>query len=141
MYRTAEAVSNVVVVALGGKVVGIHRRTGKELWRNPLPSGGYGVVELHVDETTVLALVGGNLYCLELETGDERWSTAVEGSGRGTMLVAGDRVFTVCGGELTCVLLEDGARRWATGLPDMGGGSAAIGVPGLMRQADDVGSS
>jgi outer membrane protein assembly factor BamB len=138
MYRETDDTPQILVVALGGKVAGIDRNTGDELWRNELPGGGLGIVELLVEEKTVLALAGGKLFCLELTSGEERWSTEVPGSGRGTMLVEDKRIFVACTGELTCVS-RTGKRLWTTSLPDMGMGSAAIGRPGNVRQADNVG--
>jgi outer membrane protein assembly factor BamB len=129
----------VLIVALGGSVCGIDAKSGAWLWKNALPGGGFGEVAISVHEGFVIAAANGAVvYCLDSQTGHELWRAETDRSGRATILVQDDRVFVARSGVVDCLDL-DGHKQWTQALPAMGSGRLALGFPGNVVQADDIG--
>ncbi len=131
----------VLIVALGGSVCGVDPKTGEWLWKNALPGGGFGEVAISVQEGYVIASANGPVvYCLDSKSGEELWRAATEKPGRATILVQEGRVFVAKTSVVECFDL-DGHRLWSQLLPGMGSGRLALGFPGNVVQADDIGSA
>ncbi|MBL8953332.1 MAG: PQQ-binding-like beta-propeller repeat protein [Myxococcaceae bacterium] len=129
----------VLIVALGGSVCGVDPKTGAWLWKNALAGGGFGEVAISVQEGYVIASASGPVvYCLDSKTGDELWRANTEKSGRATILVQEERVYVAKTGVVECFDI-DGHLLWGQQLPGMGSGRLALGFPGNVVQADDVG--
>ena len=132
--------SPVLIVALGGSVCGVDPKTGAWLWKNALSGGGFGEVAISVHEGFVIASANGPLvFCLDSATGNALWQAATERPGRATLLVQGDRVYVAKTGVVDCFDL-DGHRLWSQQLPALGSGRLALGFPGNVVQADDIGA-
>jgi outer membrane protein assembly factor BamB len=134
VYRSPS--TPLVVVAVNGSAYGLDAATGAIVWSNTLDGGGFGAVEIAIENDAVLACaMGGFLFCLDYATGELRWKTATTGlHGRATMLVDGGRIIVAKGGAVDCYTLATGERLWHA--QNVGTGSAALGVPGRVRQAD-----
>jgi outer membrane protein assembly factor BamB len=129
-----------LIVALGGSVCGLDPKTGAWLWKNALPGGGFGEVAISVHEGFVIASASGPVvYCLDSSTGAELWRAATEKTGRATILVEDGRVYVAKTGVVDCYDIN-GTRLWSQTLPGMGSGRLALGFPGNVVQADDIGS-
>lgn len=133
-YR--DAATPLLIVAVNGMVHALDVATGASVWVNALDGGGFGVVEIAIENGVVLACAsGGFLFCLDYATGDVRWKTRTSGlHGRATVLLDGDRVVLAKGGAVDCFAMASGERLWS--VPNFSTGSAALGVPGRVRQAD-----
>ena len=135
-----EEAAPLLIVALDGRVVAVDVETGEEEWRSDLPGAGLGPVSLGVTKRSVYASAGSRLFRLDYTTGETLWEVRLAGlvGRRSTILLDGDRVYVARGGELTCVTPK-GELLWTQGLAGTGTGSAALGVPGNVSQADVVG--
>jgi len=133
--------SPVLIVALGGSVCGVDPHTGSWLWKNALTGGGFGEVAISVQDGYVIASADGPVvYCLDSKTGSELWHASTEKPGRATILVHEGRVYVAKTGVVDCFDI-DGHLIWSQQLPGMGSGRLALGFPGNVVQADDIGSS
>jgi len=133
-YRSAAM--PLLIVAVNGMVHGLDAANGTPVWANALDGGGFGAVEIAIENDTVLACAsGGFLFCLDYATGEVRWKAPTSGlHGRATMLADGERVMLAKGGAVDCYAIASGERLWS--VPNLSTGSAALGVPGRVRQAD-----
>ena len=140
MYREAASDDrSIIIVALGGAVVGLDRRSGRERWRNELSGGGIGVVDVAITHGRVFVTASSSvLVCLDYANGKTVWSAKTQGSGRGTILVDDGQVIVAKNGYVDCFDFS-GNRLWSEALSGMGIGRAAVGLPGNVRQADDIG--
>jgi outer membrane protein assembly factor BamB len=141
MYRTdADPDRPVLVVAFNGRVFGLDARTGQRQWSHDI-TPGHGEVELVVQSGKLFAAVGRTLLCIAYPTGELLGKTTLPGTyqSRPTMMVNGDLLYVASGGELTC-LDASGKPLWHEPFVGKGIGSIALGFPGDVRQADDVGS-
>lgn len=128
-----------LIVALGGSVCGIDPKTGAWLWKNALPGGGFGEVAISVHEGYVIASAAGPVvYCIDSRNGNELWRAETEKSGRATILLHDERIYVAKNGVVDCFNI-DGMRLWSQTLPGMGSGRLALGFPGNVVQADDIG--
>lgn len=130
----------VLVVALGGSVCGVDAKTGAWLWKNAMPGGGFGEVAIAVSDEVVFASAHGPLvYCLDLRNGNELWKAQTQKSGRATILLQGERIFVAKHGVVDCFSWQ-GHLLWSQELPGLGSGRLALGFPGNVVQADDIGA-
>jgi outer membrane protein assembly factor BamB len=140
MYRAGASPSPVLLVALGGHVAGLDPATGKILWKNDLSGGGYGAVDLASDGEVVYASAAGNrVFAIEVASGKTLWNGQTTAHGRATIVIEGERIFVAKGGFVDAYS-RSGELIWNQGLPGLGTGRAALGFPGNLRQADEVGS-
>jgi outer membrane protein assembly factor BamB len=143
-YRTTSAPPqpdrSILVVGLNGEVVGVDRITGKIRWQNNLPGGSMGEVFIAVNYGVVVASASGDrIYCLDYLTGQQRWASETSGAGRATIVIEPDVIVCVKNGYLDC-FSPQGGLLWSQRLEGKGLGRAALGFPGNVAQADDVGS-
>jgi len=142
-YRDRDAGSenrSRVIVAVAGRVAAIDVQTGKELWRNEFEGLGHGVVEMLVEDGAVFVAVATSreLVNLDYALGTERWRAETSITGRASLLRDGTRLFVACDGYLDCFDFN-GNKLWSNGLSGLGTGPTAVGLPGNVRAADDLG--
>jgi outer membrane protein assembly factor BamB len=79
--------SRPLVIGIGSHAVALHPDTGEEIWRTKLKSTSYVTVTIEGDR--VLAGAGGEVFCLDLQTGAVRWHNKLKGLGMGIVCFAG----------------------------------------------------
>ncbi|MEF8869493.1 MAG: PQQ-binding-like beta-propeller repeat protein [Haloarculaceae archaeon] len=96
------------------------------------PTAGTEVAPVASDGTVVLA-AGDGLLGLAVDSGEERWTAAVDGTVTG-LATTGDGVVAATGSGLTAVAAADGAERWRHRVdgtistpPASGGATVAVG--------------
>ena len=140
MYRAGASASPILLIALSGHVAGLEPSTGEILWKNELTGGGFGAVDLATDGEIVIASAAGQrVFAIALASGQTLWCVATSAPGRATIVLEGERIFVAKGGFVDA-FSRSGELLWKQGLPGLGTGRAALGFPGNLRQADDVGS-
>jgi PQQ-like domain len=78
---------NLVFVALNGRVVALHRNSGKIRWRwQAAKAGAY--MTLLPDRDRLVVSAGGYIYCLDTLTGEELWDNPLTGFGVGVAALA-----------------------------------------------------
>lgn len=77
---------NILLLGVKGMVLAFDRASGKELWRTDLTSSSF--VSLLADETKVYAHSYGELFCLDISTGEILWKDGLTGLGYGTASLA-----------------------------------------------------
>jgi outer membrane protein assembly factor BamB len=70
---------HILVLGLKGSVLAYHRDTGQLLWSTHLKSNGF--VSVVTDLTRVYAHTHGELFCLDLFTGNGVWNDPLKGWG------------------------------------------------------------
>lgn len=74
--------SDILLLATKGTVVAFHRQTGQRLWTTPLKSSwGGDFVSLVADERRVFAHTKGEVFGLDLFTGQVLWNDGLAGFG------------------------------------------------------------
>jgi hypothetical protein len=133
---------DLIVAAVGGKVLGIDAMTGQVRWENGMEGGGYGEVGLAIaNDRIVVSAARGKVFCLAYPSGAELWTAKTSSMGRATILIEGELVLVAKSGKLDCFDLATGEERWSQPLPRTGYGSVAIGAPGNVVQADEIGKT
>ena len=82
---------NIVLLGVKGTVLAFCRDTGDRLWSQDVDAGfaaGSGFVTLMADETRVFAHSCGELFCLDLFTGELLWHDKLAGLGYGLATIA-----------------------------------------------------
>jgi outer membrane protein assembly factor BamB len=126
-----------LIVALGGRVIGIDQNTGKELWKNEMHGGGLAWVAIAVtDEFVFSSASASKIFCINRRSGENVWSAKTTGMGRATILCTEDHVFISKSGCLDCFNKLDGSQLWGQDLRAAGKGCAALGVTDNVVQAD-----
>ena len=126
----------MLIVALGGRVFGIHSATGETVWKNELQLGGISEVALAVTETKVFASASAKrLFCLDKVNGETLWHVATTGIGRATIIT---RAQTVIVGKGSCLdaFSFDGSPMWNKDLKIKPRDSAALGFTNNVVQSD-----
>lgn len=138
MHRTPA--NNVLVTAFSNQIYGLDPASGQILWAFQ-PPNGYGEVEIAIEEGVVIAANSAVVAFLDYQTGQPLAVVPIPGeySRRPTMIVQGGYVYVGRNGEVSC-LTTRGHAVWAQPFTGKGMGSVALGLPGNIRQADDVGS-
>ncbi len=140
--------SPVLVMAMGGSVFGVDATCGMVRWEHRINtnySNLAGVIELLVEDDIVLACgeYSNELYCISYPNG-ELIGKAKLGSPshqRPVMLVDGDRIYISRLREVEC-FNRRGEPLWKQcfdQVPRANGQTAALAVPGKVRQTDDAG--
>src|ERR1700733_12201096 len=143
-YRTSETTlqpdRSVLVIALHGRVHGIDRGSGEIRWTNDLGGwGSTGHVALAVAYGVVVAAAEtGGVFCLEYLTGKTRWNEDTQSSGRATVLIESDHIVCAKVGYIDAYTPQ-GQRLWQQPLRGAGTGTAALGYPDNVVQADAIG--
>jgi len=78
---------NLIHIGVKGGVIALSRFTGEEVWRTKLK--GWGFVNVHYVGEDLLAATRGEIYCLDPNTGQLRWTNELPGMGFGLICVAG----------------------------------------------------
>ena len=126
-----------LIVALGGRVVGMDVATGDVLWHNELQGSGVGFVALAVtDDFVVVSASAARLFCLNRLTGNIVWSNQTQGLGRATILIQDGNIFIAKSGLLDCFHLSTGQLAWSKSLQKLGKKTAALGLTNNVVQAD-----
>jgi outer membrane protein assembly factor BamB len=79
--------SDLIFIGIKGSVVALNRHSGEQVWATHLKSSDF--VNVCVQEDQVLASCCGEIFCLDLLTGEARWHNALKGFGRGLATMAG----------------------------------------------------
>jgi len=79
---------HILLVGLKGSVLAFHRETGERLWVTPLKSSSSDFVVLASDDSRIYAHTGGELFCLDLKTGQKLWQDGLKGLGYGIASLA-----------------------------------------------------
>ena len=123
----AVSASTIVIGAQNGYVYGLDRRTGSQRWRFATDGVRHDFAFRDNDTTSVfasatiangIAAVGGRdgqLYGLDIETGEKRWKTTHDGGSWMLSTGADDGVLYVGGGSASIVQAADmatGHERW-----------------------------
>ena len=77
---------NILLLGLKGSVIAVRKDTGARLWVTKLKGSDF--VSVAADDTCVFAHTGGNLFCLDLQTGSLLWQDPLAGLGYGMASVA-----------------------------------------------------
>lgn len=77
---------DILVIGTKGSLVAFQRDTGRKLWSVHLKGGDF--VTLLVDEKRVYAHTKGELFCVDLFSGDGVWSDELKGFGYGVAALA-----------------------------------------------------
>jgi hypothetical protein len=79
---------NMVFVGLNGRVVALDRESGKLVWQWQSTKFGQQHMNLLPDGDRLIVSAGGYIYCLDPETGLERWHNPLTGFGVGVAALA-----------------------------------------------------
>jgi hypothetical protein len=79
---------NVLLVGVKGAVLAFRRDTGAHLWATELKSSSNNFVTVISDEDRVYAHTGGELFCLDLQSGTKLWADGLKGFGYGLASIA-----------------------------------------------------
>lgn len=142
MYRQDAAPDrSILVTAFSGQLFGIDRASGEIRWAVGANTFGYGVLEIAFEGGVVIVASRTQLGFVDYLTGQVHAVVDIEGDHprRPTMIVDNGQVLIARDGEVTCFTTR-GDRVWYQPFKGKGIGVTAIGLPGNVRQADDVGS-
>ena len=127
---------DILIVALGGSVVGLHMKTGAEVWRNNMTLGGHSWVALDISSSKIYASASAKkLFCIDRLSGKTIWTHSTSGLGRATMLIT-EETLIVCKGGLVDCFSKEGELIWTQNLKKLGKGAAALGITDHVVQAD-----
>ena len=88
--------NDILVVALGGRVLGIDASSGQTMWTNEMELGGISWVALGVTEDLVFSSASAKrVFCIDRTTGLTLWDRPTSGLGRAT-LICDDTGIVVC---------------------------------------------
>jgi outer membrane protein assembly factor BamB len=80
---------NILVLGVKGSVVALRRDTGERLWATKLKGSlSADFVSVTSDDARVYAHTGGELFCLDLQTGNGVWQDGLSGFGYGVASLA-----------------------------------------------------
>jgi len=133
MYRHHDPLAPLLVLAFGGHVIAVERRTGKVVWRQQHYEPY--TARLLFPPGRVLLAYHKDLVCLAYANGQVLWQTAVP-TPTDSIVVDGDEIFFGAVGEAACVDVNTGALLWHHPFPGMGTTAVALGVPGNVAQID-----
>jgi outer membrane protein assembly factor BamB len=81
--------SKIVVLGVKGTVLAYNQETGESLWKRPLKPGiSEHFVTVVADTKRVYAHTKGELFCLDLFTGNLLWQDGLAGLGFGLATIA-----------------------------------------------------
>jgi hypothetical protein len=143
MFRAnATEDTSILVTAFLAKVFGIDRVTGAIRWKVALDQAiNDDVVELAIGGGVVVAVSRNFIAFIDYATGRvlKHVERAGDYKGRASMIVHGEQIMIGGQGQVECYT-NAGDLVWVQGFKGEGTGSVALGVPGIVRQADDRGS-
>lgn len=126
----------VVVLAFGGRVIGMHAHTGERLWEH-VTARRAGALRIATEAGRVFVL-SGELSCLDQVSGELVWKVSLPMTIGPTpsLLPYASTVVVADMGEAACFAMEDGNQLWHDGFPGFGVANVAIAVPGANVQID-----
>ena len=125
-----------LVVALGGRVLGIDPKNGAEIWRNEMLLGGLEYVAISISDSCVVASASAaRIFCIDRETGETTWSEKTTGIGRASLIKQDDQIYICKGGHLDC-FSDTGKLLWSQDFRKISKSGAALGFTGNVVQAD-----
>ena len=133
MYRDPSPPAPLLVISFGGHVLGVHRRSGEEVWRWAL--GSAASARVVVGGEHVVAVQNDLVACLSYTTGDLAWRAFLPFNAD-TVMVDGNEIFVAGAGEAAAYDLRNGAALWHAPFKGMGLGSVALALPGNAAQVD-----
>jgi outer membrane protein assembly factor BamB len=68
-------------VGTHGHVVALNKKSGRKVWDCSLPSTGFSIVSIVVEDGFLFCASGGRAFALDPETGEIRWTNALKGLG------------------------------------------------------------
>ncbi len=68
-------------LGIKGRIVCLERETGKRVWETKLKNGQ--ITNIILDSGSVLAHVGGELFCVDADSGQIKWREGLKGMGYG----------------------------------------------------------
>lgn len=77
---------NILVVGVKGSLTAFEKTSGRRLWSTKLKSGDF--VSVLADESRVYAHTGGEMFCLNLFSGERIWADNLPGLGYGLATLA-----------------------------------------------------
>ena len=81
--------SDILVLGVKGTLTAFDKNTGTRLWTTRLKSSlSSDFVSVLADDTKVYAHTGGEIFCVDLFTGDGLWSDQLPGLGYGIASLA-----------------------------------------------------
>ncbi|HIT76796.1 MAG TPA: PQQ-binding-like beta-propeller repeat protein [Candidatus Avipropionibacterium avicola] len=106
---------DLVVVSTGRRqLVGFDSATGRQVWRHRLPDVTTSRLWRIDDRTAALGLVNGEVWALDLVTGERRWQHAALDSGAVPVATAPGIVLSVTRtGEVVALEADTGQVRWS----------------------------
>jgi len=78
---------DLLFVGTHGRVRALDKRTGDEVWTTSLPSTGYGLVTLLVEDDMIYAGSRGHLFALRPADGAVLWRNDLPSMGYGDMML------------------------------------------------------
>lgn len=125
----------------------LDRDTGAARWRAVMPDQTWSLAAVDVERSRLYVgnvnVLGarGNVFALDLETGEQLWRFGRDGSVAASPALAGDTTFVgAYDGFLRALAVDDGAPRWEVGLRDHLYASPALTADGGLIQAGADGS-
>lgn len=134
-----DAIHPLLVVAFNGKVFGLERATGTVTWRVEVEPNGE-VVELLIDDTTVIACTKSYLAFIDYASGELRnlLKRRDEGVGQRPVMIFDNDCLFVASSGFACSYSLDGQLLWDQKFTGERFGETALGFPFDVRQADYV---
>ena len=106
-------IDHLVFSGFNRRVVAVDRETGDIVWTWKAPKG-MSYVSLLLDGDRLIVAVDGYLYCLDPDTGVERWSNPLKGLGTGVTSLASVRGSTHVGLQAASAAAQTAAAAAAT---------------------------
>ena len=113
LFVSVLSLTGSTIGAVGGELAAVSMRSGKTLWRFPVPSGTESS-PMVVGHSVYFGDQGGTEYSLNIRTGHENWSFATDGSIKaGAAYHNGDLFFGTYGGTFYAVNTKSGREAWS----------------------------
>ncbi|WP_144392313.1 PQQ-binding-like beta-propeller repeat protein [Pleionea sediminis] len=80
---------NRIFLGMRGVAICIDKKSGEIVWKTKLKSGS-SVTNVTVDGDDVIVYSGGHLFCLDIDSGTEKWSNSLKGMGYGHCIIASE---------------------------------------------------
>jgi outer membrane protein assembly factor BamB len=102
----------------GGSIVAVDLSSRTNLWVNNEWTGELFTTPAVDGKHLVVANGYGSIVCLDIETGDTRWTHEAEATDARSPVIAGDAVIASIDGTLVIMNLSDGKERWRYEISD-----------------------
>ncbi len=113
LFVSVLSLTGSTIGAVGGELAAVSMRSGRTLWRFPVPSGTESS-PMVVGNSVYFGDQGGTEYSLNIKTGHENWSFGADGSIKaGAAYHGGDLFFGTYGGSFYAVNARSGKEVWS----------------------------